>query len=112
MHQTFINDPLQLFTKAANNQQLGGIPFMKPELLLKYLSPSPATSKGRMKRPRTEIWSARKKEKSRPGKKEARIEDPLSAIYPNAIHTTANMIPNDEPHENNNISCYAALINR
>ena len=54
----------------------------------------------------------RKKKKSQHSKKEANIEEPPSAIHPNAIRTTANIIPNDEPHESNNVCCYAALADK
>ena len=109
MHQTFCNVPLQTLIKAANNDQLEGILFMKPDLIQKYLPPSLATSQGRMKRPRTGIRSTRKREKIRHGNKEIDIKKPTSAIHPNVIHTTDNKIPNDEPHKSNNIFCYAAL---
>eukprot|EP00804_Cyclotella_cryptica_P014650 CCRYP_012669-RA/>CCRYP_012669-RA protein AED:0.66 eAED:0.28 QI:0/0/0/0.66/0/0.33/3/0/1062 len=59
MHQAFFSPPVHTLIKAINNDQLLGVPFMKPDLVRKYLAPSPATSKGRMKRPRTGIRSTR-----------------------------------------------------
>ena len=54
--------PIQQIVDAAMNNQLEGVPFLsKPELIRKYLPPSPATPKGRMKRPRTVLRSTRKK---------------------------------------------------
>ena len=61
MHQSFLNAPIPTLLKAIKNDQLRGIPFMKSELIIKYLARSPATSKGRMKRPRAGIRSTRKK---------------------------------------------------
>ena len=52
MHQSFFNIPIPTLLKAIDNEQLEGIPFMKADLVRKYLAKSPATSKGRMKRPR------------------------------------------------------------
>jgi len=52
MHQSFFNIPIPTLLKAIDNEQLKGIPFMKADLVRKYLAKSPATSKGRMKRPR------------------------------------------------------------
>jgi hypothetical protein len=50
---TLIND--------INTMFLEGSPFMKIKLVQKYVAKSPATSKGRMKRPRTGIRSTRPK---------------------------------------------------
>jgi hypothetical protein len=63
MHQSFFNPPIHTLIKATRNGQLEDIPFMKADLVRKYLAPSPATSKGRMKRPRTGIRSTRMKVK-------------------------------------------------
>ncbi|KAL7501873.1 hypothetical protein ACHAXN_001014, partial [Cyclotella atomus] len=62
MHQSFFNPPIHTLIKAINNGQLENVPFMKADLVRKYLAPSPATSKGRMKRPRTGIRSTRKRQ--------------------------------------------------
>jgi hypothetical protein len=64
MHQSFFNPPIHTLIKAIRNGQLEDIPFMKADLVRKYLAPSPATSKGRMKRLRTGIRSTRMKVKS------------------------------------------------
>ena len=62
MHQSFFSLPIQQILDAAMNNQLKGIPFLsKPDLIRKYLPPSPATPKGRMKQPRTGLCSTRKK---------------------------------------------------
>ena len=81
MHQTFCNALLQTLIKAANNEQLEGIPFLKADLIQKYLPPSPATSKGRMKRPRTGIRSTHKKGKAdEAGRKQTWTSHHLTSI--------------------------------
>ena len=112
MHQAFFNPPVQTLIKAALNGQLEGIPFMKADLIRKYLPPSPATPKGRMKRPRAGIRSTRKKERNG-GTNEAMLEDDNSAMsHHTPSNTTANIIQSDETHEANNIFCYAALADK
>ena len=50
---------------AAHNNQLTGIPFINnADNICKYLAPSPATPKGRMRKPKSGIRSTRKKIKS------------------------------------------------
>ena len=61
MHQTFFCPPHYTLLEAINNHQLKGCPFMTEDNIRKYLPMSPATSKGRMKRPRTGIRSTRAK---------------------------------------------------
>ena len=62
MHQLFFNSPFQILTDAAFNNQLTDIPFIhNMDFILKYIAPSPATPKGRMKRPRSGIRSTRKR---------------------------------------------------
>eukprot|EP00956_Cyclotella_meneghiniana_P036080 scaffold121150_cov36-Cyclotella_meneghiniana.AAC.2 len=58
---------------------------MKADLVRKYLAPSPATSKGRMKRPRTGIRSTSKtnaQEKAQP-----------SPVEPPPVSPNVNVIP-------------------
>ena len=61
MHQTFFCPPHSTLLVAINNHQIKGCPFMTADNVRKYLPMSPATSKVRMKRPRTGIRSARYK---------------------------------------------------
>jgi len=61
MHQAFFNALMPTLLKAVSNGHLEGIPFMKADIIKKYLAKSTATSKGRMKRPRAGIRSTRKK---------------------------------------------------
>ena len=60
MHQSFFNAPIPTLLTAVAKGHLQGIPLMKADLINKHLAKSPATSKGRMKRPRAGIRSTRK----------------------------------------------------
>ena len=61
-HQAFFNPPIATIINAANNNQLHGIPFLgKPEIVQRYLAPSAATTKGRMKRQRANTRTTRSK---------------------------------------------------
>lgn len=93
MHQTFFSPTIATLLKAINNGQMEGIPFMKPAMIRKHLPPSPATSKGHMKRPRAGIRSTRKKEK--PSKTKPSLIEKAKRIHPNAIRTTAHIVPDD-----------------
>jgi hypothetical protein len=107
MHQSFFSPPKHTLIKAINNKQLEGIPFMKADMIRKHLSNSPATSKGRLKKPRAGIRSTTPNDKS--------DDVPVEAqqIHPNAIRTTANIIPNDDdPAGVTNVFCYAALADK
>ena len=109
MHQSFFNAPLPTLIKAIQNDQLKDIPLMKVNLIKKYLAKSPATSKGRMKRPRAGIRSTRPK----PSATKTNVtETPQPTIHPNALRT-GNIIPDDESFDGaNNIFCYAALADK
>ena len=100
MHQSFFNPSLPTLLHAIENGQLEGIPFMKPQLVPKYLAKSPATSKGGMKRPRVGIQSTRETRRQRRArlKKEAPETKPIPD-------------PRDK-HEVNNIFCFAALADK
>ena len=81
------------------NNQLEGIPFLsKPNLIRKYLPPSPATPKGRMKRPRTGLRSTRKKV--------ARKREVA------AMRRAKKESEPDEKNEANNMFCFAALADK
>ena len=99
MHQAFFSLPIQQIIAAAINNQLEGIPFLsKPDLSRKYLPPSPATPKGRMKRPRTGLCSTRKKV--------ARKREVA------ATRRTKKESEPNETNEANNIFCFAALADK
>ena len=63
MHQTFFAMPPATLEKAINNNQLKGIPMMNVKDIRRHLPPSPATPKGRMKKPRGGIRSTRRDKK-------------------------------------------------
>ena len=112
MHQSFFNAPMPTLFKAVSNGQLEGIPFMKADIIKKYLAKSPATSKGRMKRPRAGIRSTRPK-KSKVVLTDNQPIEASGSIHPNAIRTMSNIVPNDEPLDGaNNVFCYAALVDK
>ena len=106
MHQAFFNPPIPTLIKAINNGHLEGIPFMKADLVRKYLAPSPATSKGRMKRPRTGIRSTRKHtsvEMDSEGEPEQQLQP----------QNDVNIIPVEVNDESAcNVFCYAALADK
>ena len=51
MHQTFFNIPIPTLINTIKNEQLTGFPCMTVKYVKRYPTPSPATPKGRMKRP-------------------------------------------------------------
>ena len=64
MHQSFFNPPIQTIAEAANNEQLEGIPCLNsPKIVQKYLAPSPATSKGRLKKTASQCTHDKAKDK-------------------------------------------------
>ena len=56
-HQSLCSPKISTLLKAVRRGFLKGCPNMNEQLILKYLNPSPATSKGHMKRPRHGIRS-------------------------------------------------------
>ena len=112
MHQCFFSPPMQTLLDAIANDQLKGIPFMKQDIIRKYLAPSPATSKGRMKRPRAGIRSTRKTyiDQNKTWRQRGK-ENNNPAIHPNAARTAPTYIPSDEPQVNN-VFCFAALADK
>ena len=64
MHQLFFNLPLQTLIAASNNGQMKGIPFLnEAKTIKKFLAPSPATSKGRLTKQRSNVRSTKPKNK-------------------------------------------------
>ena len=103
MHQTFFCPPIKTLIQAIHREHLEGIPFMHADLVRKYLVPSQATSKGRMKRPRTGIRSTRN---SKTSQSLPIQEDECPPNLTSAPH----IIPNDGGA--NNIFCFAALADK
>jgi hypothetical protein len=60
-HQSLCNPTISNLMKALKRGFLNGCPNLSKELVTKYLSPSPATAKGHMKRPKKGIRSTRTK---------------------------------------------------
>ena len=75
MHQKFFNMPIPTLIKIMQNNQLTGFPCMTAKNVKKYLAPSPATPKGRMRRPRTGIRSTGNQKQQR----EKIKEEPVAA---------------------------------
>eukprot|EP00804_Cyclotella_cryptica_P021893 CCRYP_000851-RA/>CCRYP_000851-RA protein AED:0.26 eAED:0.15 QI:0/0/0/1/0/0.33/3/0/868 len=107
MNQAFFSPPVHTLIKAINNAQLVGVPFMKPDLIRKYLVPSPATSKGRMKCPRTGIRSTRSIPP--PPDNPTRASLPIPTQGTNTTH----VIPLKPIGDSScNVFCYATLADK
>ena len=105
MHQTFLCPPHSTLLAAINNHQLKGCPFMTADNVRKYLTMSPATSKVRMKRPRTGIQSTR-------DKAHKYHCAPLGHTAPSINETIPSTIPYEYRSSDgrvNNIFCLASL---
>ena len=104
-----------MLINAALNNQLTGIPLINnPNFIHKYMAPSPATPKVRMKNPKAGIRSTRKKLRSGIATQlgmEISDSESENERENNPTMTTPVIIPNDEPHANN-IFCYAALADK
>ena len=109
MHQCFFSPPIATLLKAIENGQLDGIPHMKSETIRKHLAPSPATAKGRMKRPRQGIRSTRNKRtinNEQDTQNDNAYDDEDDHITPGL-----NLIPDDD-NSINHIHCFAALADK
>jgi hypothetical protein len=93
---------------------LEDIPFMKADLVRKYLAPSPATSKGRMKRTRTgiQIQSTRKQNKMEETSEGDQVTNDEQGVVATNVSPT-NVIPIETNDESVcNVFCYAALADK
>ena len=99
---------METLIKAIENEQLEGFPFMKTKMVRKYLAPSPATSKGRMKRPRAGIRSTRKNSELETATDVTEEEEQVAA--PGQVQ--AHVIPDDNEGQISNVFCYAALADK
>ena len=111
MHQTLFNPPIETIIKVVNNNQLKGFPFMKPTMVRKYLVPSPATSKGRMKRPRTGIRSTRTQV---PHEETTELPSQQPPSPTEVMHQLPgpNIIINNSVANTSNVFCYATLADK
>ena len=99
--------PAATLEKAINNRQLKGIPMMTVKDIRRHLPPSPATPKGRMKRPRGGIRSTRRQNKD---EFEKELEEQLKLeedMHPTDANATSEGVTTD-----NNIFCFAALAEK
>ena len=104
MHQSFFSPPIQTIAKAANNNQLQGIPCLNsPKIVQKYLVPSPATSKGGLKKQRANVRTTRPKIKV---EDTVPIEDEFKAPSPTSIPNATDI---RDSHSASNVLCCAAL---
>eukprot|EP00804_Cyclotella_cryptica_P003417 CCRYP_018563-RA/>CCRYP_018563-RA protein AED:0.22 eAED:0.19 QI:0/0/0/1/0.33/0.25/4/0/1155 len=109
MHQAFFSPPIATLLKAINNNQLQGFPLMTRDLVRKYLAPSPATSKGHMKRPRTGIRSTRSSLKDTP----VAIPTDIPTDEPPIVSMPCpHVIPPDITDTTCNVFCFAALADK
>ena len=107
MHQTFFAMPPTTLEKVISNNQLKGFPMMNTKDIRKHLPPSPATPKGRMKRPRGGIRSTRRERKD---EFEKELEEQLvldKGMHPPAGSTTSEGVPT-----NNNEFCFVVLTEK
>ena len=103
MHQAFFNLPIQTLITAANNGQMKGIPLLNDaKMIKKYLAPSPATSKGRLTKQRSNVRSTRPKEKTK-----QQTEEEIDSNEPIPPDTDVDVIPTEE--QASNVFCCAAL---
>eukprot|EP00804_Cyclotella_cryptica_P009929 CCRYP_017362-RA/>CCRYP_017362-RA protein AED:0.45 eAED:0.27 QI:0/0/0/0.5/1/1/2/0/554 len=111
MHQVFFSPPISILIKAINNNQLQGFPLMKADLVQKNLAPSPATSKGHMKRPHVGIRSTRP---PLTGPTAAPVAPPSNVLdnAPPKEHATPHFIPPDITDTTCNVFCFAALADK
>jgi hypothetical protein len=108
MHQSFFNMPIPTLIKIMQNNQLTGFPCMTAKNVKNYLAPSPATPKGRMRRPRTGIRSTGNQKQQR----EKIKEEPVAASEEETMirytgPTEEHVITDDKIA--NNVFCFAAL---
>ena len=115
MHQAFFSPPSQTIIEAANNDQLQGIPCLhSPKQVKKYLAPSPATSKGRLKKQRANVRTTRKNKTDAVPPLSQTMDDirteeivdeinapPSTDARPNVIENTENVC---------NVFCCTALL--
>ena len=104
MHQTFFAMPEQTLEKAIGNGQLRGFPCMNIKDICRYLAPSPATAKGRMKKPKAGIRSTRNSKSEIVKEEEEYAED----MHPTDGSTSSEGVIEKE----NNMFCFAALADK
>ena len=105
MHHTFFAmSPATLEKAIISNNQLKEFPMMNLKDIRRHLPPSPATPKGRMKRPRGGIRSTRQKRKDEFEKK---LEEQL--LVDEDMHPAAGSTASEGVILSNNMFCFATL---
>jgi hypothetical protein len=119
-HQSLCSPKISTLLKAVRRGFLRGCPHLSEMLILKYLNPSPATSKGHMKRPRHGIRSTRRN-KSPPSHVNPTLDIlpvpppewlplPDDFVLPPAIGP--NVIQEDTDDSIANVFCYGAFADK
>ncbi len=125
-HQSLCNLKISTLLKAVRKGFLKGCPNLTKKLILKYLNPSPATTKGHIKRPKHGIKSTRPKPPKESGITKITVisyppqvdqmEVPKVLIkeQPRPLHATnlPNLIRDDEDESIANVFCFGAFANK
>ncbi len=119
-HQSLCNPRISSLLKAVRKGFLNGCPNMTESLILRYLNPSPATSKGHMKRPRQGIRSTRPKinKKAAVDSPPGPVAQPLPPVLPLFDNeplqhlTQPTVIVDDDDASGANIFCFGAFADR
>ena len=94
-HQSLCNPKISTLLKATRKGFLKGCPNISETLILKYLNPSPATTKGHMKRPRQGICSTTPKNKALPQQANSPVNQQVIPLPIQDGTRYQNIIPDD-----------------
>ena len=123
-HQSFCSPRLATFLKAIRRGFLKGCPNLSAEGVTRYLNPSPASSKGHMKRPHQGIRSTRPHVVPRPSMQQVpQIHAPVYPEYEDASSSyesdgsaprpqNTNLIEDDVSSQDSNIFCFGAFADK
>ena len=115
-HQSLCNPRISSLLKAVRKGFLKGCPNLSESLILRYLNPSPATSKGHMRRPRQGIRSTRPKinKTDAINSPPCPVAQPLPPVLPlfNNRPNPHIFVDDDEGASGANIFCFGAFADR
>ena len=111
MHRSFFNVPIPTLIKAIQNDQLTGFPCMAVKNVKKYLAPSPARTKGCMKRLQTGIRSTTKRKEQREKIQEEPLVENKDTTEINFTVPAEGCVIPEEEHIYNCV-CFVALANK
>ena len=125
-HQSFCSPRLSSFLKAIRRGFLTGCPNLTSNNVTRYLNPSPASSKGHMKRPHQGIRSTRPRQPPTQrvtlpdDTRQPQYDDATSATTPSSASSqrstppprSANIIEDDDTPTAGNIFCFAAFADK